>query len=625
MLDKLENFDRNRLTHYGISLAAVSFIAINAFSNAVFTDTRIDLTEDQLFTITDGTKQALANIDEPIDLRFYYSNQLDELGPYFANHAKRVSELLADYERRSGGMVRIETFDPEPYSREEDLAVADGIEGLPISTDGSLAYFGLAATNSTDDRQVIAYLAPEKANFLEYDLTKLVHDLAEPEKPVVGVIGDLPLNGCPMTQYQPMQVAEAMRNFAELRTLGGEIAEIDEDIDALMLANATSLDDKTLYAIDQYALGGGRILVFADPFAETMQPQQPGMPPVEGNGVAGIEPLLASWGVSISQDEVVGDLETAVQVQAMVRGRQAIVEYLPWMRLNSNAMAEQDVITANLEVINLNSAGSIEMVEGATTTIEPLLTTSAHDDGIALDSIRMMPDPAAILGGFEPEGEPRTLAARIGGKAASAYPDGAPEGVESEEHLAEGDINIVLVADADMLADRNWVRSQSLLGQSFVVQVADNANFAINAIENLTGSEGLITLRGRGLTERPFEVIEEMEREAEQQFRAKEQQLLAEIDETRAKITAMQEEEQETGIILTGAQVQEIEDFRAAMIDKRQELREVQRSLRQDVEGLEGALKAVNIWAMPAALGVLAIGMAGWRRHRHNHYQSNLT
>jgi len=624
MMKWVHNADRVTLTKLGIGLAAISFVAVNVFSNAVFTDARLDLTEDGLYTVTDGTKQVLAAIDEPIDVRFYYSRKLDELGPYFANHAQRVDELMADYERRSNGMLRVTRFDPEPYSREEDLAVADGVEGLPVSGDGSLAYFGLAATNSTDDRQSIAYLAPEKAGFLEYDLTKLVNDLANPDKPVVGLVGDLPLMGGPATQYQPWQVVSSLRDFVELRQLGGDFATIDEEIAVLLLAQPQTHGQTSLYAIDQFVMRGGRILAFVDPLAETMQQPQPGMPPVEDSAIETLAPLLASWGVSIDSATVVGDLESAMQVQAYVNGRQAIVQYLPWLQLGAAQMAAEDVITGGLQVVNLNSAGHIQLAEGATTTLEPLLLSSALNDDVAVDEIRMMPDPAKLLGAFEPIGEPRVIAARISGTASSAFADGAPEGVENDAHLAvsEVPINVVLVADADMLADRNWVRTQSLLGQQFAVTTANNADFVVNAIDNLRGSQGLIALRGRGLTDRPFEVIEAMERNAEQQFRAKEQQLLAEIDDTRAQIEALQKEEQETGIILTAAQQQEIDDFRAAMLDRRQELREVQRSLRQDVDRLEGWLRAANIWAMPALVGVVAVVLALFRRWRAGRHQA---
>ena len=156
------------------------------------------------------------------------------------------------------------------------------------------------------------------------------------------------------------------------------------------------------------------------------------------------------------------------------------------------------------------------------------------------------------------------------------------------EHLkeAKSPLNLIVVADADLLADATWVRTQDLLGQQIVIPIANNGDFAINALDNLAGSEGLISLRGRGLIDRPFEVVRAMEQEAEYKYRAKEQELLSRIDETEAKIRKLKEEEQKSGVILTGAEQQEIDSFRGEMIRLRQELRGVQRSLHQDVEKL---------------------------------------
>jgi ABC-type uncharacterized transport system involved in gliding motility auxiliary subunit len=238
---------------------------------------------------------------------------------------------------------------------------------------------------------------------------------------------------------------------------------------------------------------------------------------------------------------------------------------------------------------------------------------------IEADALRLDPDPSQLLADFSPAGEIFVLAARVTGPVASAWPEGPPEGVESErEHLAEAaePLNLILVADADLLADSTWVRVQDLLGQQIAVPIANNGDFAINALDNLAGTQGLISLRGRGLVDRPFEVVRAMEREAEQQFRAKEQELLAKIDETQGKIRRLQEEEQQSGVILTAAQQQEIEAFRGEMITLRQELRAVQRSLREDVERLSTWIKLLNIWAVPVLVALVAIGVVLWRHAR---------
>jgi ABC-type uncharacterized transport system involved in gliding motility auxiliary subunit len=621
MLRKMNLLDRNRLGVVGIALAIVLFFAVNILAGALLSSNRLDLTADRLFTLSDGTRQVLSGIQEPVDLRFYYTSRLDDLGPYFSSHARRVEELLEDYQLLSGGKVDFERLDPQPFSPEEDLAVAEGLEGLPLSADGAQAYFGLSGRNSTDDIEVIGYLAPERANFLEYDLTRLVHDLANPDKPVVAVLGDLPLMGSQFNQFQPWQVLQAMYQFFDVRFLGGKQDQIADDVEVLMLAQPHNVDQATLYAIDQYVMRGGRVLAFVDPLAEVMAAGG-GMNPManpEGDAIGALEPLLTAWGVAIPDGQVIGDRTAAQRVSAQIGGRQVVVDYLPWISLDPSHLNSDDVITGDIQRVNLNSAGAIHAREGATTAIEPLVVSSELSMEIDAEKIRIAPDPAKLIAEFAPSGEVFTLAARITGPVKSAFPDGPPEGVETEaEHLAEAKapLNLILVADADLLADAAWVRQQDLLGQSIVIPIASNGDFAINALDNLSGSEGLISLRGRGLTDRPFTVVRQMEQDAEYKYRAKEQELLARLEATEAKIRDLKEEEQQSGVILTAAQQEEIENFRAEMLTVRRELRDVQRSLREDTESLSTWIKALNIWAVPILIALLAAGLAWFQRHR---------
>ena len=620
-MDFFSNIDRGRLTWIGIALAIVLFFSLNLFARNVITSTRLDLTADDLYTLSEGTKEVLAAVDEPIDLRFYYSDSLDDVGAYFSTHAGRVRELLAQYQRLSGGKIRIERLDPEAFSPEEDLAVAEGVRGLPITSEGDLAYFGISGRNTTDDSEVLAYLAPERADFLEYDMTRMIYDLGNPDKPVVGVLGDLPLMGSQFNQGQPWLVLEAMFQFFDMRFLGGNHKSIDEEVDVLMLAQPQNLDQPSLYAIDQFVMRGGRVFAMVDPLAESMINQANQFTPAGGSAIAALEPLLAAWGVAMTDGKVIGDAVTAQQVGARVNGRRAAVKYLPWLGLGEQNFVEGDIVTATLERITLNSAGAIEARQGATTVIEPLLTSSDQAMEIDAEPLRTAPDPARLISEFEPSGETYTLAAKVTGPVKSAFPDGPPEGADEElakGHLAEAEkpLSLVIVADADMLHDQNWVRQQDMLGQRVALPVANNADFAVNALELLSGSQSLIGLRSRGLSVRPFEVVERMAQEAEFKYRSKEQELLAQIDETERNIQALQDEEQQSGVILTAEQQSEIEDFRAEMIGLRQELRGVQRSLRQDVEALETKLKFFNIWAVPLVIALLAIGLAVFRQMR---------
>ncbi|MEL6964093.1 MAG: GldG family protein, partial [Pseudomonadota bacterium] len=353
----LNSLDRGRLTWIGIGLAIVFFFSLNLLARNVFTSTRLDLTSEGVYTLSSGTKDMLAGMEEPIDLRFYYSDSLDDVGAYFSTHAGRVDELLDEYRRLSGGKIRIERLDPEPFSQEEDLAVAEGVRGLPVSNGGDLAYFGISGRNTTDDTEVLSYLAPERADFLEYDLTRMVYDLGNPDKPVVGVLGDLPLMGSQFNQGQPWLVLEAMFQFFDMRFLGGNHQAIPDEVDVLMLAQPQNLDEPSLYAIDQFVMNGGRIFAMVDPLAESMinQGAQFGQQG-GGSAIQALDPLFAAWGIEMADNRVIADAVTAQQVGARVNGRQAVVQYLPWLGLGEQYFADGDVVTASLERVTLNSA-----------------------------------------------------------------------------------------------------------------------------------------------------------------------------------------------------------------------------------------------------------------------------
>lgn len=638
MWDKIRNADRAALAWGTVGLSIVFFLAFNALINTVFTSTRLDLTEDQLFTLSDGTKEVLANLEEPIDLRFYYSEKFDEIGPDIARHSDRVRELLEEYERLSNGMVRIEVFDPQPFSTEEDLAVSDGLQGLPFDQSGARAYFGVSGTNSTDDVDAIGYLAPERSPFLEHDLTRLISNLSDPEKPVVAVLSDLPLQGTQFDQYTPWLVADGMRQFFDVKFLTKESKELPDDVAVLVIAGAHTIQDELLYAMDQYVVNGGRVLAFADPFAESMALSGPaaGQLPPPGVGQAAIEPLLNAWGVVVERGDFVGNLDDAVRVgfPNPETGQQVAVDYVAWLNLQGPRFAKEDAITAQLQRIVMSSSGAFMAAEGAETTLEPLIFTTANSDLMSAFDIAQQPNPIALRDKFESENTVYNLAVRVTGPVKSAFPEGPTDAVlEAIEDEAEKDAiraahknasdapaNIILVGDVDMLADQNWAQVRDVAGERVAIPTANNADFFINAIDNLRGSQGLVSLRGRGLTIRPFTVIEDMRREADSQFRAKEQELLGRIAEMEQTIEQLQREEQNTGVLLTAQQQAEIDRFRVEMLDLRTELRNVQLSLRKNVESLQRDIRLINIWAVPVLVALLAIVLAVVRRMRRARY-----
>ncbi|NKB49857.1 MAG: ABC transporter [Alphaproteobacteria bacterium] len=631
MIDKIKNADRSVLATLSIGLAIVFFLAFNALINTAFTASRLDLTEDELFTLSDGTKDLLAAIDEPIDVRLYYSRRFNEIGPDIARHSTRVSELLGEYERLSGGNVRFQVFDPEPFSPEEDLAVSDGLQGLPFDQSGELVYFGVAGTNSTDDADAIGYLAPERSPFLEYDLTRLIHNLANPDKARVAVLSDLPLQGTQFDSFQPWLIVEGMQQFFDVRFMDREDKELPEDTEVLLIAAIHTINDSLAYNIDQFVLNGGRVLAFVDPFAESMALAGPaaGQLPPPGVGIAAMQPLMAAWGVEMPAGQFVGNSDDAVRVgfPDPESGQQVAVDYVAWLTLQGERFTQGDTVSSQLQRIVVSSTGAILPIEGATTTLEPLIFTSKNSNLMSAFDIAQQPNPIALIEKFEPEDKSYAIAARVSGDIKSAFPDGPPaevlEAAEDAEalkaaHLSESKVplNAIIVGDADFLADRNWAQVQDVAGQRLTVPSANNADFAINALDNLRGSQALVGLRGRGFSVRPFEVIAEMRQDADDKFRAREQELLASIGTIEQNIEELQREEQATGVPFTAAQQDEIDNFRGEMLQSRRDLREVQRSLRNNVETLENRVRVINIWAVPVVIAIVALLLALVRRMR---------
>ena len=611
--------DRQKLAVIGVVLAIICFVALNTFGSLTLRGMRLDLTQNRQFTLSHGTEQLLADVDEPVTLRLYVSSAVREANPFLATYADRVHDMLKTYAGASDGTITVEYVDPEPFSPEEDRAVGFGLEPIPLDNRGTNGYFGLAGTNSTDDVDVLPVLSPEREAFLEYDLTRMVYNLANPEKPVVAVLSSLPVNGDPAMQYQPWQFMKELGQFFELRHLGGEIAKLDDDVHTLVLIQPQNLSEKTLYAIDQFVMRGGKLLAFVDPHSEAqaMRQRQPGMPPADTN--SSLPRLFDAWGVELVADRIVADPLAARQVSYPSGGRDQVVDYLPWLTLERPNLSSGEVVTAELNRLNLATAGILKAKEGATTTLTPLLTSSPQAMAIEADKVRLYPDPFALIRDFKPGNESLTMAARISGPVKSAFP-GKPEGnTDGPDYLAEArePVSLVLVADTDLLEDRSWLASQAMFGQQVQIPLADNANFVANALDFLAGSAALLDLRGREVTTRPFTRVAEIRRAAEQQYRAKEQELQQKLADLQQKLSAVRVTEGEDTSLVSDQQKQEIEGFRTQLLETRRELREVQLALRKDIEDLQGRTRFFGIAAVPIAVALIAIVMALVKRARY--------
>ena len=621
-------------------LAVVFFVALNVFSSATIRNAQLDLTQSRLFTLSDGTRSVLSSVKEPITLRYFISRTLIDGSPGLATYSARVLELIERYVTLSNGNIRLEIINPEPFSPEEDRAVGFQLQGIPVSESGELGYFGLAGTNTTDDQDVIGFFSPQREPFLEYDLTRLINNLANPKKKVIGLLGALPIDADPASQYKPWRIVQQLKQFFEVRSMG-LTPEIKDDIDLLLIVHPIGLDDKALYAIDQFILRGGKAMVFVDPFAEEGSRSNAAMrlPPDSGSN---LEKLFKAWGVEYEQGKVLGDRGSAQRVQAGVdpQGRPIITEYVAWITMGRERLKTDDVIASQLQVLNFASAGAFSKAKDAKITFEPLVTSTTDAMLVDASKVRFQPNPATILNDFKSENKSFVLAARLSGKLTSAFPDGPPKDKDKKEedkkkdetadaskkedkpapeHLKESKapVNLLLVADTDVLADRSWLQIQDLFGQQLVVPTANNADFVVNAADNLAGSSSLIGLRGRGLSSRPFTQVEEIRRDAETRFRSRERELVKKLEDIEKKLKDLQTKEKAGGeLVLSPEQKKAINNFRAEMVKTRKDLRDVQLKLRQDIDRLDTWVKIANIGAMPLLVALFAILLALVRGRR---------
>lgn len=617
----------------GVLAVLAAVVGINLFADANLARSRLDVTEQRLYTLNDGTRQVLANLKEPITLRLFYSRKIGTLVPAYGAYADRVREMLAEYAAAANGNLKLEFFDPEPFSETEDRAVAYGIQGVPADQSGEQVYFGVVGTNLLDDERVIPFFQPDRERFLEYDLTRLVYDLSNPRRPVVGVMTGLPLNGDPRMMMQrgagggPWVARTQLGQFFTVRDVALDAQVVDPEIQVLAVIHPQDLPETTLYAIDQFVMRGGRLLVMVDPHSEAQasRPGPGGQPPAETS--SNLAKLFDAWGVAYDPAVAVGDLTDAWRVRASPNERVQAVDYVAWFNIRGG-ISRTDPATGELQQISVASAGHIARKDGAAIEFTPLLTTSERSAVLPATTFRQDPNPSRILAEFEPDGQTRVIAARLRGTLKSAFTEApaVPEGTTRPDNFpahraqTEGPANLAIVADTDMLEDRFWVRVQDFFGQQAATPFNDNGPFFANLVDTLAGGDSLIGLRSRGESLRPFDAVEDLRREAEVKFRQTERGLQQKLEDAEKQLRTLRQGERGQGAaaqaVITAEQRATIDRVRGEIVDTRRQLRDVQFDLRRDIDRLETRLRLFNIVLVPAVLTAIAVLLAIVRRRR---------
>ncbi|MEQ8315628.1 MAG: Gldg family protein [Gammaproteobacteria bacterium] len=656
----------------GIAIALVVSVAVISMLPSF----RIDLTEDQLYTLSDGTRNIVSNLEQPVELMFFYSESATEDQPQIRAYGTRVRELLEEIVIASEGNLTLNVIDPEPFSEDEDLATQYGIQAVPVTQGGLEIYFGLVASPQVDPAEVnplnpptpqtMPLIRPDQEQFLEYEFMKLVINAANPDRTVVGLITALDIDGgfnpAAGQATPPWFVMDLIRQLYEVRRINVEAETIDEDIDILMVVHPQDLSEQLLYAIDQHVMRGGETLVFLDPNADSMVTRSPQGALIPAGMRSDLPGLLESWGVAYESDKVLTDSDLALRVRMTQNGRPA--PHLGMLGAQRGNLAQDDIITSRLETINLSSAGALSPIEGASTTFEPLIESSTNAMLMDAALLENVTDPSILFDEFESANQSYVIAARVSGVIDSAFPDGRPEVPEEDEaeeesseeatgddadeesaeqvavaednpaqpdedreavsteaeeseqeevaetHLAQsqGEVNIVLVADTDLLTDRLWVQVAQFLGQRIPQPFANNGDLLINTLDNLSGGADLVSIRSRGTYSRPFTRVIDLQRQADDRLRTEEAELLDRLAETEEALAELNQDEEGNPLGQLTPEIQaEIDRFNQEMVDTRRRLRDVQFQLTEDIDRLGSNLKAINTAAVPIVLTILAL------------------
>jgi ABC-type uncharacterized transport system involved in gliding motility auxiliary subunit len=621
-----------RLTLGGGALLALALLVVGLtlIFNHALRGWRLDLTENRLYTTAAGTDRILSSIKEPLNLYFFYSEKAAQTMPDVQVYGPRVRDFLEELVARSNGKLHLHVIDPQPFSEEEDRAAELGVRGVPVGNGGQF-YFGLAGTNATDGHAAIEFFDPNKEQFLEYDVVKLIYQLANPRKPVISWLSSLPMEGGmdPRTggAREPWMVYSEAKQLFDVRTLEPNATKIDPDTNVLVLVHPKNLSPATEYAIDQYALRGGHILLFVDPLAESdasgADPQNP-MAAMAADKSSHFGTLLNAWGVQFDPGKVVADRGHALSVT--MRENQEPVMHVAILGLGKDSFTADDVITAGLTKINVATAGALEPVKDAKIHFEPLLQSSTDAELLPTERLRMLMDPASLLDDFKPTGRRYTIAARVSGTVHTAFPGGPPASVtlapgQLDLKTSTRPLNLIVFADADMLSDFLWLQARDFFGQRMTQAFASNGDMVQNALDNLAGSSDLISVRGRASFDRPFERVQKLRRVANERFRAKEQELEQQLQSTEEKLTSLQTKGGDknaaaASLLVTPEQEREIEHFQQEKLRIRKELRAVRAGLDAEIRSLGATLKIINIFVLPLLFAALALLVALWRRRR---------
>jgi ABC-type uncharacterized transport system involved in gliding motility auxiliary subunit len=589
-------------------LVAVNFLVSRA-------PARIDLTEGNIYTLSDGTRKILRELQSPVKVRLYVS-QGEAVPVPLRGFAQRVEDVVNEFKQAAGSNLVVERYHPRPDSEEEDAAQLDGIEPQQLMS-GEQFYLGIAVSQ-LDRKQAIPAVSPQRERLLEYDLVRAIARVGTAERPKIGLMAGVPVMGekfNPFTRQssEPWVLANELKRDFEVKEVPMSAKEIDKDVSVLLLIHPRDIQPQTEYALDQFVLRGGKLVAFVDPYMYFDQgPTMPGMPPQPSSST--LPTLLKAWGLTMSPDKVIADV---------VFGSGGGQRYTPTvLSLNRTAFNRDDVVTSQIETLLYAFGGAFDLKTPDSLRVTELVKSSP--DSMLVDNANATKAGDEATKAFKPSGNAMPLALRLTGRFKTAFPEGVKEGekpVANTPALKESssENSVILVADVDMLADGAAVDIQDVFGRKVVVPSNGNLAFAIGLVEQLSAGDDLISLRSRAASFRPLTVVRELEAEAQKQYFGQIQALEDELQKTTAKLQELQKEgggAGKGGQILSPEQQAEIERFRKTVAESRLALKEVRKNLRQDAESLVFWTKVANIALVPLLVALAGLIVALIRRRR---------
>ena len=623
---KLKDINNFLMSAGGIGIMLAVVILVNViFSHASF---RWDLTADQMYSLSEGTKNILSNLQEDVTIKAFYSKSVADVPVNIKAYAQRALEFLDEYVQHGGGRVTMEVYDPKVDSDEEEWALKYGLQGMNLPN-GDKVYFGMVIM-AADQEETIPFMDPSRETLLEYDITRIISRVQNPKKKKIGVISELPvfggpqmpMPGQPQSEEETWQFIVEMKKTYKVEEIPTSADKIDKDIDLLLIIHPKALSDKLQFAVDQFVLSGKNAIVFVDPVC--ISDKTPSQNQYMRNNSSNLDKLFSAWGVKMEGNKVLADMFHPTRV----RTQNNKVENNPvWISAKQGVFNADNVITANLESLLFPAAGALKKSSGSEFDFDPLVFSSEQSN--LVESFKANFGSEGIRRDFTPSGEKFNIAVRIRGKFKTAFPAGPPKGDADDKDDADKpkpeDIlkeaaekaTVVIVADTDMLFDSYYVQKQNFLGFVMTNMFNDNLNFLLNTCETLLGSQDLIGIRSRGQFQRPFTKVQELEQIAQERWHAKEQELVKKVENTNRKLQDLQQKKDPSQkLILSPEQEEEMKKFQNQKAQINKELKEVRKKLRADIESLGRGIKFINILLMPLLVSLGGILFAIYRQKK---------